>query len=154
MKVLVLYDSYFSNTNRVAESVAQSLELAGAGVSLERIYQVDFSSLEEINWLLVGAPTHHQGMPKPIKSVLKRLPKNTLKGKQVLAFDTRYKMPARKSGSAAKAILRLLEKLGGNPLAPPESFFVQERRGPLFPGELERAQAWAAGLMQREVLPA
>lgn len=148
MKVLVTYDSYFINTQKVAQVVADALQQAGAQVTLERLYQVDFNAISEIELLVVGAPTHNQGMPRPVKSVLKKLPKDILIGKQVFAFDTRYKMPARKSGSAAKQILKLLERLGGYPAAPPESFFVQERRGPLYPGEIERAQAWAAELLK------
>jgi flavodoxin len=153
MKTLVTYDSYFINTQKVAEAVAEGLEHAGFQVMFERIYQVDFNAISDIDLLVVGSPTHNQGMPRPVKSVLKKLPKGILDGKQVIAFDTRYKMLARKSGSAAKQILKLLERLGGNPAALPESFFVQERRGPLYPGELERAQAWAAGILKETRLP-
>ena len=153
MKTLVTYDSYFINTQKVAEAVAEALQQGEAQVTCERLYQVDFSGISEIDLLVVGAPTHNQGMPRPVKSVLKKLPKGILAGKQVFAFDTRYKMSARKSGSAAKQILRLLERLGGHPAASPESFFVQERRGPLYPGELERAQAWAADILKEIKLP-
>ena len=148
MKVLVSYDSYFINTYKVAEAVADSFAQTGANVHFERIYQVNFSNIEEVDLIVIGAPTHNQGMPRPIKSVLKKLPKGTLDGKKVLTFDTRYKMPARKSGSAAKGIEKYLERLGAQPLAPPESFFVQERRGPLYPGELKRAHAWAASVLE------
>ena len=153
MKVLVTYDSYFINTQKVAEAVADALQQAGAQVTFERLYQVDFNAISEIELLVVGAPTHNQGMPRPVKSVLKKLPKGILTSKQVLAFDTRYKMPAKISGSAAKQILKLLERLGGYPAAQPESFFVQERRGPLYPGELERARTWAQGILKEIRLP-
>jgi menaquinone-dependent protoporphyrinogen IX oxidase len=154
MKILVLYDSYFTNTYQLAESLACSFESSGAIVSLERIYQIDFSSVGEFDLLVIGAPTHNQGMPRPVKSVLKRLPNDLLCGQQVLTFDTRYKMPARKSGSAAKQMMKLLEKLGGQALLLPESFYVQERRGPLYPGEMERVRAWAVSLLSNLVEPA
>jgi flavodoxin len=150
MKILVSYDSYFINTLKVAEAVADSLVHSGAEVHFERIYQVDFLKIEDVDVIVIGAPTHNQGMPRPIKSVLKKLPKGTLDGKKVLTFDTRYQMPVRKSGSAAKGIEKLLSRLGAQPLAAPESFFVQERRGPLYPGELERAHAWAAAALEGE----
>lgn len=153
MNILVAYDSYFINTLKVAGTVATAFEQSGAKVSFERIYQVDFSNLADIDLLAMAAPTHNQGMPRPIKSVLKKLPKGTLEGKQVLTFDTRYKMPARKSGSAAQKMLRLLERLGGQAFAPTESFFVQERRGPLYPGEIERAAEWATVLMEKKSIP-
>ena len=150
MNILVMYDSYFINTNTVAEAIADSFTQKGSNVELERLYQVDFFNLEKIDLLVVGAPTHNHGMPKPVKSVLKKLPRGILTGKLVLSFDTRYKKSVRKSGSAARGINKLLTRLGGTPIAPPESFFVQERRGPLFPGELARASQWAAELLAQE----
>lgn len=154
MNVLVAYDSYFINTKCLAEAVAKSLADSGAKVILERIYQVNFSSWAGFDLLMVGTPTHNQGMPRPLKSVLKRLPEDLFAGLAVQTFDTRYKMPVRKSGSAAKQVQKLLEKHGSHPLSAPESFFVQERGGPLFPGELERASAWAASICSLLELPA
>ena len=153
MKILIAYDTYFLNTTTVVEAIAAALEELGVEVQLERIYQVNFSDLAGINWFLVGAPTHLRKMPSPIKSILKRLPKGTFEGIKTLAFDTRYKMPVKKSGSAARQIDRLLVKLGGESLQAPESFFVQERRGPLYPGEVERARSWAAALLTGEKSP-
>lgn len=153
MNILVSYDSYFINTQQVAEAVADSLTQSGANVHFERIYQVDFTKLDAVDLIVIGSPTHHQGMPKPIKSVLKKQPKGILNGKKVLTFDTRYKMNVRKSGSAARGIAKLLTRLGAQSLVPPESFFVQERRGPLYPGELERARAWAVAALQTEPHP-
>jgi flavodoxin len=149
MKVLIAYDSYFINTKMLADAIAVSLNRSGADVRQERIYQVDFSNLSDIDLLIVGAPTHNRNMPRSIKAVLKRLPKGTLAGIKTLCFDTRYKLPVKKSGSAAAQIDRLLRKIGGEPFAPPESFFVQEHRGPLFAGEIERAQQWGAALLDR-----
>ena len=148
MKILVSYDSYFINTQKIAEAIADSLAHTSANVQFERIYQVDFAHIEDVDLIVIGSPTHNQGMPRPIKSLLKKLPKGILEGKKILTFDTRYKMPVRKSGSAAKGIEKYLVRLGGQPLAAPESFFVQERRGPLYPGELERAHAWAASVLE------
>ena len=149
MNILISYDSYFKNTKYLAAAMAESLEKCGVEVGLERIYQVDFDNLSDIDLLVIGAPTHHQNMPRPIKSVLKHLPKGVLKGMKTLCYDTRYKMDIRRSGSAAKHIDKLLRKLGGQTICPPESFFVQERRGPLYPGEIERAQQWVVSLFDR-----
>lgn len=147
MNTLVVYDSYFINTLKVAEVVAGALKEQGHSVRLERIYQLDFSNLDGVDFIVIGAPTHNRGMPQPVKSVLKRLPKDTLANIKIATFDTRYKMSHRKSGSAAIDIDKMLKKLAGDLIVPPESFFVEERRGPLFEGELERAKFWAASLV-------
>ncbi|MCJ7625591.1 MAG: flavodoxin domain-containing protein [Anaerolineaceae bacterium] len=146
MNIVLLYDSYFLNTRKLAETIADVLVMQGASVHLERFYQFDFENLEGVDLLVLGTPTHNQGMPRPIKSVLKRLPGGTMSAVKMALFDTRYQMPARKSGSAAGRISRMLGKLGGEQLVSPQSFFVRERRGPLVEGELERARAWAVSL--------
>ena len=150
MKALVVYDSYFLNTLQIAEAIAEGLADGGADVRLERLYQLDFIDMGEVDLLVIGAPTHMQGMPRPVKSVLKRLPEGIFKRIRTAAFDTRYQMPARKSGSAARRIARMLKKLGGEEAADPESFFVTERRGPLYEGELVRAREWAKGLLRKD----
>ena len=150
MNILIAYDSYFVNTKMLADTIAVSLRRSGADVRQERIYQVDFSNLSDIDLLIIGAPTHKRSMPRPFKSVLKQLPKGTLAGIKTLCFDTRYKLPVKKAGSAAVQIDRLLKKIGGESFAPPISFFVQEHRGPLFAGEIERAQQWGAALLDRD----
>jgi flavorubredoxin len=147
MKVLIAYDSYFLNTTLIAETIAEVVEKCDASVHLERIYQVDFSDISKYDLVIIGAPTHNQNMPRPVKSVLKRLPKDALRGIKTLCFDTRYKMNAKKSGSAARRIDNLLKRFGGETILPPVSFFVQDRRGPLFPGEIERARELAEVLM-------
>jgi hypothetical protein len=51
--------------------------------------------------------------------------------------------------TAAKRLARKLTKLGGKRLVPPETFHVTEREGPLFDGELERAETWAAEVLEK-----
>jgi hypothetical protein len=50
--------------------------------------------------------------------------------------------------TAAKKIDRKLRKLGGKRLLNPESFYVIEREGPLYEGEIERARKWAESVTE------
>jgi hypothetical protein len=50
-------------------------------------------------------------------------------------------------GYAAKRIADRLKRAGGNLIAPPEGFYVEDTQGPLKAGELERAAAWARSLL-------
>ena len=71
-----------------------------------------------------------------------------LKGKTVAAFDTSYKMSWWLNHfTAAKRLMQKLCKLGGKSIAPPETFHVKEREGPLYDGEIERANRWASSLI-------
>ena len=74
------------------------------------------------------------------------LPSEVLRGVATATFDTRLRWPVFLSGSAARGIARALERKGSRLVAPPESFFVNGREGPLAEGELERAGSWAETL--------
>ena len=66
------------------------------------------------------------------------------------AFDTSYKMSALLARfTAARKLARKLRNLGGKLVLPPETFHVEESEGPLYEGEVERAQAWAASISRR-----
>lgn len=54
MKTLVLYDSYFENTEKVAQKIHSSLEENATIKKAEDFAQKD---LEGINILIVGSPT-------------------------------------------------------------------------------------------------
>ncbi len=76
---------------------------------------------------------------------------------KVAAFDTRLKADeldsaglrfiVKTGGYAAKRIADRLKKAGGNLVAPPEGFYVQDTEGPMKPGELERAAQWAGRIL-------
>jgi hypothetical protein len=85
-----------------------------------------------------------------VRPVLEALPRGVLKGKRVAAFDTSYKMSAWLARfTAAKKLDRKLRKLGGKRILPPETFFVVDREGPLYDGEIERATEWTGILLER-----
>jgi hypothetical protein len=89
-------------------------------------------------------------LPKAVHPVFERLPRRILPGTPVAAFDTSYKMSAILARfTAAKRLAKKLRKLGGKCIIPPETFYVMEREGPLYEGEIERAQDWAVSILKR-----
>ena len=50
-------------------------------------------------------------------------------------------------GYAAEPIGDKLESKGGEPVLPPEGFYVEGTEGPLTDGELERAADWARQIL-------
>ena len=64
------------------------------------------------------------------------------------AFDTRIDKP-RVPGSAARAAEKRLRRLGFRFVAAAESFYVTGTKGPLVPGEVERARLWAEQVAAR-----
>lgn len=154
MKSLVVYESDYGNTERLARAIAEALHEQGEA-RVAPVGGVSGLSAGEIDLLVVGAPTQLHGLTDGMREMLEGLPKGALRGMRALAFDTRYRGPRLVRGSAAKEIAGLLRHLGCRLLASPESFFVKGEEGPLEPGEEYRAKAWALHALGRpeEAIP-
>lgn len=149
MQTLVVYFSKFGNTQQVAEVIAGEFSGNGAVITLSSDELSD-SAFQEANLVVMGTPTHNMNLPKDVQPVFARLPRKILSGTLVAAFDTSYKMsPFLSRFTAAKKLLRKMRKLGGRQFVPPETFHVMDREGPLYEGEIERAQSWAVGIREK-----
>jgi len=142
MNALVVYDSTFGSTERIAGAIADSLEERGS-VRLLRVAKAQPVDLEGIDLLVLGCPTQRHKPTAAVQAFLASIPRGILGGMRAAAFDTRYRKPRLLTGSAARAIAKRLRKAGASLLLPPESFFIAAREGPLEEGELERAADWA-----------
>jgi flavodoxin len=160
-KALVVYDSFFGNTEQIAQSIGNALGRP-EDVGIIRVADVRPEQLTGLKLLIVGSPTRAFRPSPAIKSFLKSIPKNSLKGVKVAAFDTRITEEEIDSavfilrifvnifGYAAKPISDRLVKKGGELIAPPEGFFVHGTEGPLKEGELERASDWAKQILAKQ----
>ncbi|MBN1261231.1 MAG: flavodoxin family protein [Anaerolineae bacterium] len=156
MKMLVVYDSFFGNTEKVAQAIGAALD-SPEEVGILRVGDVKPEHLADVEILIVGSPTRGFSPSPDAKAFLKDLPNNSLKGVTVAAFDTRVKLADVNSrilpvfvkvfGYAAKPIADRLEKKGGNLALPPEGFFVADTEGPMKEGEIERAAEWAKQIL-------
>ena len=150
MNALVLYDSKFGNTERIAEEIALVLqeEVATRLASIGEIESCA-ETLQAVDLLVVGGPTHRHGVSDALREVVECLDVDALGGVRAAAFDTRVRGAKIVTGSAAVRLGRLLRRRGAWVVVPPASFIVDGREGPLHAGEREHARTWA-----REVLSA
>ena len=150
MNSLIVYYSEFGNTAQIAEAIGEVLEAAGTArvVDLKRVISSD---LHEIDLLIVGVPTHRMNVPEEVRGRLKSLPRHTLaRSARIAAFDTSYKLSRwLKPFTASHKLLSRLRRLGGKRIAPAETFFVMEKQGPLYEGEVERAKTWATSIVTK-----
>ena len=146
MKALIVYDSVYGNTEKIARAIAEAITPSNE-VKVLRAGEANPSELASIDLLIVGSPTHG-GRPTPaVQNLLNKAPK--LQGIEVAAFDTRIPTKlVRVFGYAAGRIANNLKKKGSTLIASPEGFFVTGGQGPLKEGELERAAAWAKGILE------
>ncbi len=151
MESLVVYDSKFGNTKKVAEAIADGLRTHGP-VRLLSLDTILPQNLGRVDLLFVGGPTHAHGMSARIRQFTDALETRSAMGMVAATFDTRFRMPALISGSAAKTIARRLRRAGIRVSAPPESFFVTGGVPELEEGETERAAVWATSVANRLAL--
>lgn len=158
MRVMVVYESIFGNTEQIAREIA-------AGIGGETVEVVDAASAppvidNDVDLLAVGGPTHafsmstastresarQQGATRIPASGIREWIEGLSSPRSAVAvatFDTRTVTP-RLPGSAAKKAMKKLVALGFRPAAKPETFGVHGYSGPLADGELERARQWGA----------
>jgi flavodoxin I len=143
MKALVVYDSVYGNTEKIARAIGEAIAPSGE-VKVLRAGEANPSELASIDLLIVGSPTHG-GRPTPaVQDLLNKATQPSLKGIKVAAFDTRSQAKlAKVFGNAAGRIAGQLTKKGGVLIGPAEGFIVAGTKGPLKEGEPERAAAWA-----------
>jgi len=153
MKVLVVYDSQYGNTEKIAQAIG-----AAFPADTVRVVKVDAAKpadLAGIDLLIVGSPTQGGRGTQSVQKFLSDIPAGALKNVKVAAFDTRFQ--AKEKGFALRLLMKsvgyatgriasALEGKGGTPAAEPQAFFVSGREGPLHEGEVERATAWAKTL--------
>lgn len=151
MKTLVVYDSFFGNTEKVAQAVGSAMKAGGAVET--RVGDLKPDSLDGVTLLIVGSPTRAFRPTKAITAFLRAIPAGGLRGVRVASFDTRVSttdvnsrflnVMVKAFGYAAEPMASRLVKKGGVLATAPEGFLVKDSEGPLKEGELERAGEWA-----------
>jgi flavodoxin I len=151
MKTLIVYDSVYGNTEKIAKTIADTIAPVDE-VTLLQAGETSPATLETVDRLIVGSPTHG-GRPSPtMQAFLNKIPAHALDNVAVTAFDTRIsaegkgfglRILMRLLGYAAGRIAASLQAKGGRLALPPAGFIVEGKEGPLQAGELERAAAWA-----------
>lgn len=161
MNALIIVDSEFGNTARVAECIAEGLAPLRASVRRLPAGDTRDAIVPELDLLVVGGPTMNRGMSPRLRAAHEWIAELARVVPSV-AFDTRLRAPRIFTGSAAKELTEHLRGAGAPVIASPESFLVYRPAGPgkaplptsavtLVDGELERARDWAASLADRVV---
>ncbi len=132
-KALVIYDSKFGNTEKIAKALASGMQEHGIAAECAKVEEVDIDTLKAYDLLAVGGPTHGRTASKPMQGLLEKLSEENVTGKKAFAFDTRIAFPF--AGSAGKAIEKRLQTLHANVVKPHASAIVTGNEGPLKDGE-------------------
>jgi flavorubredoxin len=136
VKAIVVYDSKFGNTERIARALAAGLGEHWTEVVCIRCDQVGADRLGEYGFVAVGGPTQYHTVSETLRLFLDDLAGVDLRGKKGFAFDTRIQH--RFSGSAAKKIQSKMKRRKMDIVRPCASAIVVGREGPLQEGEERR----------------
>jgi flavodoxin len=146
LKALVVYDSTYSNTEKIAKAIGSGIK---GDVKVLRAAEASPADFASFDLIVIGSPTYG-GRPMPsVADLMNKISETAVKGKNVASFDTRIPTKIVKIfGFAADRIAKNLKDKGANLVVPAEGFFVNGKEGPLEDGELERAAAWAKTLIK------
>ncbi len=149
MNTLVVYDSQYGNTERIAQAIADTLRAFGQAQAV-RVDPAHPVSFQGVDLLILGSPTQGFRPTLAMQFLLGNVSSQALRGLAVACFDTRFRGRLWKS-SAAPRMARQLRTMGVEPIIQPESFFVKamKKEGPLLDGEVERAATWARMLFTK-----
>lgn len=141
MKVLVIYDSVFGNTEKIARAIGRGFQ---ENAEVLKANEVKKEHIEGSDLLIIGSPTYGGRPTQVMLNFLNKIASYGISGTGVAAFDTRITAKfALIFGYAAPKIAETLVKIDGRLIVPAEGFYVTGREGPLKEGEIDRATKWA-----------
>jgi len=152
---LVVYDSFFGNTETIAKAIGEALENA----QVINVSDVTEANLDDLEILFVGSPTRIFRASPSMMGFLRNLGNKSLSGVKAAVFDTRIPADQTDSGFlrtmvkffgyADTKIAKVLRKKGAELVINNEGFAVSGTEGPLVEGELERSQDWARTILEK-----
>lgn len=152
MKGIVVFDTSSGNTQKIAETIVETLKESGIEADLFHVKKVKNLTSKEYAFLVLGSPTKFGTMSFAVKSFLGKIKSEEWTNKPFAVFDTenpenveRAKVE-NKEWSAAEKIADKLREKNMNQLAPVLKALVLGWKGPLVEGEINRTKDYAREL--------
>jgi flavodoxin len=146
MKALVVYDSTWGNTEKIAQAIAAGM---GAGAKAARVGTMEAKGYDAVGLLVLGSPILGGRPSEAMQRYIDGIPRAAAERLKAAAFDTRLSMKFVKIfGFAAVRMAEQMKGKGSVLTSAPEGFYVRGREGPLAEGETERATSWGKKLAE------
>jgi flavodoxin I len=147
MKGVVVYDTSYGNTQKIAETIAETLKESGMEADTFYVKDLKKLSAKEYDFLVLGSPTKFGTMSLAVKGFLGKVKSKEWTNKPFAAFDTENpENIEKKQGSAAEKIADRLKEKQMEQLLPVLKALVLGWKGPLQEGEIERTREYAREL--------
>ena len=159
MKGVVVYDSYFGNTKKVAEAIVEQIKSEGHEAELRSVRE-DYPSPPQGDFIFVGSPNRMGRVTGRTKRYVKRLDRSIWKDKPLAIFTTVALHPEGvqtedEKKSYEKWALRAAPKLrdkakdrGLNAVDKVLYVEVKDQKGPLADNGIEQTKQFAHEILQ------
>jgi menaquinone-dependent protoporphyrinogen IX oxidase len=155
MKGIVVYDTSYGNTKKIAETIAETLKESGIEVDLFDVKDVKKLVAKDYSFLALGSPTRFGTMSFAIRGFLGKVKSEEWTNKPFAAFDTenpenieRARLEDKEWSAAEKIAQKLREKKMHQQL-PVLKAQVVGQKGPIVEGEIERTKDYAKQLAEK-----
>ncbi len=151
-KGIIVYDTSYGNTKKIAETMADTLKEAGVEADLFYVKNVKKLNAKDYSFLVVGSPTKFGTMSFAVKFFLSKIKSEEWMNKPFAAFDTENPENIErarienKEWSAGEKIAEKLKEKKMNQLLPVLKAAVLGQKGPLVEGEIQRTKDYARQL--------
>ena len=153
MKVLIVYESRYGNTKRVAETIGEGMrEVEGIETTLSDVKDVDLATIPSYDAIVVGGPNHMGGPTGGIKKFINKLGTLPLDAKSFAVFDTYM------SKDFEKAMKKMEQRIHEKApilkmIAPGLSIQVQGMKGPVLEGEFRKCREFGTAIATKLIAP-
>jgi menaquinone-dependent protoporphyrinogen IX oxidase len=142
MKGIVVFDTSYGNTKRIAETISETLKESGIQVDVFYVKEVKKLSVKDYDFLAKFGTVSFA-----VKGFLGKVKNKEWLNKPFAVFDTENPENIEKrGGSAAEKIAEKLKEKQMNQLLPVLKAVVLGWKGPLQEGEIERVKEYAGEL--------
>ena len=141
VEVIIIYDTKYGNTQRVAELIAEGIgEIGEIKPVISNFKNIkNINDLNNYDVILIGAPAHFGAPSKAIMKFIDKLTKINLQGKQFACFDTYLGEDFEKA--VKKMEEKIIQKLPDfRQIASGLSIKVQGMKGPIIEEEIPKCK--------------
>jgi flavorubredoxin len=148
-EVIVVYESQYGNTKRVAETIVEGIrEVGGIETKLTNVSDADLDTIPNYDAILIGSPNHASGPTRSVKKFVDKLGKLPLQGKGFAVFDTytgkNFEIALKKMEQRIRDRVPALQMI-----VPGLSIQVQGMKGPIVDTELPRCKGFGTDVANK-----
>ena len=158
MKVLIVYDTKYGNTEKVAKLIAEGITSTDGNEALvNNVKDVNLKKDNSYNLILIGSPIHFGKHVGSVKKFINKLPKSQVKVNAYALFDTYMGDESETAEEGICSYKRMLEKMEKQinevmpdlkKVSPGLSIKVDGMKGPIANEDLPKCQDFGIKLIQ------